>query len=293
MPDMPTLGDSVAANHWEQGAVLPSSLMAQAVALRPSCLPGSVGPDDWLVVMSHPCDLVNPRPANEPTVEVLRLTPQAARRPDSGLILGQNPRRLSLVAATTAGTVVLHAWAHDRWSVPRELLATAAADQDRKLAPRVVATIAIWLAKRYVRAAFPTCFDERWRGERLVHLKEWIDLLAKYSPMLAGVYLRLNTQEELRDLTVPYAILVSVLYDRDHADRRPDWPSQRASLQTEVERFWRKHPGIRCSEVLVQALDEATVDQIRPPWQKFEADWLSFADEADEHAAPVADGAGA
>lgn len=293
MLDSPTLGDVIANNHWEQGSALPGPLAAQAVALRPACLSGVMGADDWLVIMSHPCDLVNPKPTNEPTVEILRLTPHPGRRPDSGLVLGQNPRRICVVGSTTAGSIVLHAWGHDRWFIPREHLTVAVPDPDRRLAVRVVGTLAIWLAKRYVRAAFPTRFDERWRGERQANLKEWVNLLARYSSMMSGVYLRLNTHDELHDLDSHYVVLVSVLYDREKAEQRPDWASRRACLQTEVERFWSRHAGIRCSEVLVQATDEATVDQVRSPWQKFEADWLSFADDTVDHAQIIPDEAGA
>lgn len=296
MPDSPTLGDVIAANHWEQGSVLPGPLAVQAVALRPSWMQGSVSADDWLVVVSHPCDLVNPRPANEPAIEVLRMTVQPGARPDSGFVLGKNPRRLAVVGldgSSASGTTVLHGWAHDRWSIPRELLTRGTPDPNRRLPQRVVSTLAIWLAKRYVRAAFPGRFDERWRGDRLQHLKAWTDLIAAHGSVLSGVYLRLNTEAELHDLSLPYVVTMLVLYDRDKAQRIAEWPTRRAAIQTEVERFWSQHTGITCVEVLVQAIDETTVDQITPPWRKFEADWLSFAEDAVEHAQAIPDDAGA
>jgi hypothetical protein len=62
------------------------------------------------------------------------------------------------------------------------------ADKERRL-------IAEWLAKRYIRAASPTAFDLRWRAKR----KDWQQLLKKQSDWLQGVYLRLNTLDELPD----------------------------------------------------------------------------------------------
>ena len=41
--------------------------------------------------------------------------------------------------------------------------------------------VAEWLAKRYIRAAFPTAFDLRWRAK----LKDWQKLLKKHSEWLA------------------------------------------------------------------------------------------------------------
>ena len=75
--------------------------------------------------------------------------------------------------------------------IPRELLLQEVpqgqlADKERRL-------IAEWLAKRYIRAAFPTAFDLRWRTK----MRPWQRLLRRHSEWLQGVYLRLNTLAEL------------------------------------------------------------------------------------------------
>ena len=217
MSDARSLGELIANNHWEQGSVLPGPLAAQAIALRPAWMQGPVSEEDWLVVVSHPCDLVNPKADNEPAVEILRFTPRPGSRADSGFILGKNPRRmhvLGLSSAGDSGTVVLHAWAHDKWPVPRELLQAASPEPDRRLPPSVVTQVALWLSKRFVRSAFPGSFDDRWRGPRLEHLKAWLDLMKTHSNVLAGVYLRLTTEAELVDPNLSYGITVQVLFVR-------------------------------------------------------------------------------
>ena len=293
MPDVLTMGGQIANNHWEQGSILPGPLVDLAIAARPSWMQGTISSDDWLMVVSHPCDLVNSKSTNEPAIEVLRLTPHAGRRPDSGLILGQNPRRICVVGHTTAGEAILHAWAHERWLAQREILTKGTPEPTRRLPAKVVDSIALWLSKRYVRAAFPGCFDSRWRGANQVNLKQWQELLDTFRTEISAVYLRLSTEAELHDPNLIYQVRVLVVFDQTKTERQANWSSQRAVLQTRVEAFWKQFPGITCSEVLVQATNETTLDEIRRPWRKFEADWLSFVNETGIAAESIADDAGA
>jgi len=176
---------------WRQGAVLGPGLHLAAAARAPSGV--VVGEADWLIVTSHDCDVVSGSLDKEPFVEVLRAEVIERGAPDGQLTHGRNPRTLHLRVGEGAVAVVLRCRVHERWMVARELLAgEAPAHQLDSSSSRLIAE---WLAKRYIRAAFPSSFDRRWHHG----MKAWTKLLRKHSSTIQGVYLRLNTLDELAE----------------------------------------------------------------------------------------------
>jgi hypothetical protein len=156
---------------------------------------------------------------------------------------------------------------HERWFIPRDALALEAprrclSDQERRL-------IAEWLAKRYIRAAFPSAFDRRWRHK----LSNWQKLLKKHSAWIQGVYLRLSSLSEQED-HVPYKC--HLMLAMPHEKRREtDWSSKRLELERVVQAFWNGFkPGIECVGVEPLGTDEITLADIEP-YQRFDADWVS------------------
>lgn len=201
-----------------------------------------MGDGDWLIVTSHDCDVVNFSLAKEPVVEVMRAGVLAAKKVDKQQSSGRNPRAMQVAADDRGEPVVLSLSVHDRWFIPRDVLlqeppARHLPDEERRL-------IAEWLAKRYIRAAFPTAFDLRWRAK----LKDWQKLLKANSEWIQGIYLRLSTLDELPDQR-PYKchLLVAV----PHAKRsRATWLKKRDELETAIEAFWNQFkPGIECAGV--------------------------------------------
>jgi hypothetical protein len=147
---------------WRQGAVLGVSLAADVRKLAPNGI--AFADSDWLIVTSHDCDVLNGKLEKEPTVEVLRAAVVQQKKPDKQQVWGRNPREMQLAVSDGAGgEVVLAVKVHERWSMPRELLALEAPRCVLDGKPRRL--IAEWLAKRYIRAAFPTAFDARWRSK--------------------------------------------------------------------------------------------------------------------------------
>lgn len=272
---------SVIEGHgWRQGAVLGPNLATAARKLAPS---GIVFADsDWLIVTSHDCDVANWKLEKEPTVEVLRATVVAQKRPDKQQVWGRNPREMHIEASDPSGNpVVLGVKVHDRWPVPRELLASEppACVLDSKTR-RLVAE---WLAKRYIRAAFPTAFDARWRTK----MKDWTSLLEKHSKWVQGVYVLLNTLDELGDdkayrITFIIATPASVTKDAT-------WLKKKTEIEGLVEAFWKQFaPGIVFDSVEVISTGKLTLAAIEL-FQRFDADWVSFADDtpATPHAADM------
>lgn len=115
-----------------------------------------------MIVTSHDCDIVNGKLEKEPSVEVLRAAVVSQKKPDKQQVWGRNPREMQLAADDGAGgSVALSVKVHERWSMPRELLMLEG--PRGVLDSKTRRLVAEWLAKRYIRAAFPTAFDARWR----------------------------------------------------------------------------------------------------------------------------------
>lgn len=262
----------LAEKGWRQGSVLSATLAKVARVHSPAGI--EYTKDDWLIITSHDCDVVNKSLDKEPRVELLVGRPHRAPKPDKGQAGGRNPRTLELVIPTEDGPHILKLSVHDRWTIPRELLeqeapATCLPDKERRL-------VAEWLAKRYIRAAFPTSFDQRWRQGK--NLSKWTKLLNKYSEWIQGVYLRLSTDQELSD-DKPYRChLILAVPDIKRSDS--GWGEMRNEIETKVSKFWEQFdPSIIFDGCDVRGTDEITIADLEP-YKRFDADWLSFADDS-------------
>ena len=255
---------------WRQGSILDRKAETRAWEHAPSRLTRS--DRCRLMVTSHDCDILNPAIAKEPLVEVLRASIVPDCHAGGMTSSGRNPRALRLPRVTVEGIdIALDFSVHDRWPIPRELLmaerpAGFLSERDRRL-------VAEWLAKRYIRAAFPAEFDSRWRNRS----KAWRKLLAIHSARIQGVYLRLDSHEEL-PADIPYRC--SVLVALPHEERnRPGWSQDKEELERAFEQFWDQfQPGIVCIAIDVQPTDRITLADLERH-QRFDADWISFEDD--------------
>ena len=261
--------EGIAKRGWRQGAILGDALAKLAAKHAPRTV--AVDDADRLVLTSHDCDIVNASLDKEPVVEVLRMRVAPAGKVNRRQSWGRNPRTLQLAIEVHDQPVVLSCVAHDRWTIPRALLmrespAQCLPDKERRL-------VAEWLAKRYIRAAFPTAFDQRWRSKQ----KDWQKLLRKHSEWMQGAYLRLSALDEL-PANAPYQchLILAVPHSKR---RQADWAGKRTEIEEEVKAFWDQfEPDIDCDGVEVLGTDELTLADIEP-YQRFDADWVSFEDE--------------
>jgi len=262
--------DAIEKHGWRQGAVLGLTLLRAARDRAPAGV--TLADTDWLIVTSHDCDVVNVRLEKEPFIEVLRAEVATRRAPDKQQIGGRNPRVLQFQVDDGGARIVLNAKVHERWTLDRTLLSTE--PPVRTLDDKTRRLIAEWLAKRYIRAAFPNAFDARWRPK----LRDWTMLLEKHSQWTQGVYLRLHTLRELDEKT-PYKVDL-IIATPATAKKESGWATKREELEREVESFWKEFaPGIECVGVDVIGTDELTLAEIEP-FQRFDADWVSFADDS-------------
>jgi len=260
--------DEVANLGWCQGAILGEKLADLARQHAASAL--SLVGEDWFIVTSHDCDVVNFSLEKEPVIEIVRAVISQTKKVDKQQSLGRNPRTLQLAIEHNERPVMLSCSVHERWFMPRELLLQEApaghlSDKERRL-------VAEWLAKRYIRAAFPTAFDQRWRSK----LKDWEKLLKARSEWIQGIYLRLSTLDELPQEKSYQCHLLVAVPQRKKNDAA--WPEKREELEETITAFWSQfEPGIQCIGVEPLGTDEVTLADIEP-YQRFDADWVSFDD---------------
>lgn len=151
------LGKALHDAGWRTGSVLPTSSHEELSSImeHPGLPRPEVAPNDWLVVVSQTCDLVAPKEAAEPFVEVLHCGPIPKLR--SGYKEIRSTRYLDFRPNKEAfPDIVLNAHAsRDRYFVPRSHLLTLAPDSERVLSSISVARITAWLSLRYGRPAWP------------------------------------------------------------------------------------------------------------------------------------------
>ena len=261
--------DAVARLGWRQGTVMGNDVAAIAREQAPKAI--DVRCTDLLIVASHDCDLLNPSIDKEPFVEVLAARQIGAVTPMQAL--GRNPRSLQFSVADGDNAIAVSCSAHRRWAASRELL--MAGSPRLHLRDRELRLMAEWLAKRYIRAAFPSSFDERWRSK----LRSWQELLRRWSEWVQGVYLRLSTLAELPSHDTYQCHLIIAAPRGATSDE--DWPDRRFAIEGDVAVFWDQFkPRIQCAGVDVLSTDEITLADIEQ-YQRFDADWISYEDDTE------------
>ncbi len=64
------------------------------------------------------------------------------------------------------------------------------------------------------------------------------------------------------------------------ATKEAGWATKREEIEREVDTFSKRFaPGIECTGVDVLGTDQLTLADIEP-YQRFDADWVSFADDS-------------
>ncbi len=256
---------------WRQGSVLSANLAAQAADHAPKRITVSI--DDWIILTSHDCDIVNRSLQKEPFVEVIRSSRLPEETPDRNCIFGKSPREIQLEANLAAHSIHLQCLAHDRWFIPREWLLRESPCPEKQLRPKVLENLIHWMAKRYLRAALPNQFDARWRNQKKNNLKSWFALLGKYNASISAVYIRLSTMKEIEDSTIPYRCSFMIAVPKEVDQQLRD------QIEDSVRGFWKSFsPQIEVDFVEVLGLDKITLDEVSQ-YKRFDADWLSFSDD--------------
>jgi hypothetical protein len=261
---------------WRQGSVLPLSLVEKAKldARWPERI--SVGPDDWVIVLSHDCDLRNGNPDNEPYAEVLVARRLGQETTKSGEKHGRNSRRLQFRGTLDGSAVELFAHAHERFPIERLLLAEAPPDGKRSIERLDV--LITWITKRYQRQAFPDEFDILARKA-----KDKVDkFLSKNADQIAGVFIAFaDIPNKSPRFNVAFRIVI-----KTSSEEVKHWPDQQAKIEEAFESCWEGVPDVEIEVTAVQDRHFSIRDLSRGRFRKFDRDWISYATDPDGEAAP-------
>jgi len=161
---LPTsFGDAVREKGWQAGAVVPFEMLALVTQylVHPNEVAAQVTEDDWLVVVSQTCDVVQLKLENEPYIEVLHCHAVATMNGQFKQL--KSTRRLDFRPnreAFPAISLRAHAIA-DRYLIPRQLLLQHAPNPTRRLSKNATRNIQGWYSLRYSRPAWPDTFVRR------------------------------------------------------------------------------------------------------------------------------------
>ena len=180
---------------WRQGAILSKDLIDRLGKDR--LLSERLCGEDIIVVLGHSCDITNDDCDKEPNVELI---PGRMSSEDPCALYVKNPRALQL---KRSGGEILSFSIHERFLVPREYLCDS--KPSSHLSPKEVWDLATWVARRYVRAAFPDEFNRRIaQVEGKIH-----DFIKNKHEILVGIWVYVEDRE--LDEDEEYKIFVHVV----------------------------------------------------------------------------------
>ncbi len=171
---------------WRQGSIVDHDLALRLLGHAQAAI--ELGDDDLVVVISHDCDICQPDLGKEPFVELLPCH-VLARRPQGDRTLMKNPRLLEFEVSVDNVPRVVYALAAERWSAPRDRL--GGVRPSGYLSTRPVDLLPSWISRRYIRVAFPTSFDRRWKpAERAI-----TRALSTYGEYLNALFVTMTDDE--------------------------------------------------------------------------------------------------
>jgi hypothetical protein len=223
----------------------------------------------WLL-LSHDCDIVHHDFENEPYVEVIAA--KMVNFSDGNLLHGKNPRRLQLRM-------------EDKWIelnvgtrrfIERQRLTALIPDNNITIPPDAVQSLAGWVARRYVRTAFPDSFNNRLRPVA----SDLPKLLKNHGAWISAVYAAVELielpEEKIYDL-----ILIATMNENDFCVGGRKKEVQIACAQIEAL-INGKCKGIKIREVKLLAESELSLAE----WRKLgrlEFDYLSPDKDTSQH----------
>lgn len=216
-----------------------------------------VSAEDWLVVITHTCDLyaVSGKSDPEPIVEILLCRPVRSK-PDSTLRNRRSTRKIHFRPQRVAAPTLwlgCHATI-DRFVIPRELLAEQAPATDRILDEQAVKQIQSWLALRCERPSWPDELVKRLAAR----YTDFVDALKPLDDDYTEVRVTIEAPSEE---SAPFVLTVFLVIDETiwHGD-----PGARANA---VKAFGQFLSALRKAEGILVHDDSAPVSGGEFSWQ--------------------------
>lgn len=243
--------DAIRDRGWRQGSVLLPESLPTDCPFEPSL---SEHPSESvLIVLTQDCDLVQFDFAKEPYVEVIRAVP--VQNQDGNLLYGKNPRRIHF----QIGEVTHEANCHERTRMPRQLLAAIDPSSAHVLDPLTLDLLREWIAKRYIRPAFPDTFNERvLKGPNGKAIRR---LLERQGHWFRDLYLMCTPSDVELAEGESYEIVVwPTMGSEDFDDRDTRMSATKACADLEV--LLAKCSGIKVNECSLRHEGQITLDDL-------------------------------
>lgn len=242
------LAQQIRLKGWIQGSVLPMTR-------------GLDAPDSsWggYVVISQTCDVVHHDFQQEPHVELLPL--HVADNHEGNRLYGKNPRVLQVDLDETR----VEMFARERFFLDRKRLAKLDTDPKRKLEDPVLRMVCHWLAKRYIRPAFPDAFNERLMAKP--HGAKIRKLLKTKGEVVVALWVKYSPASELPDHE-SYTTRIWVLMQKKDYDN-PESRNQAQLLTENLEELLFEVPCLGLKDCSLRCESEVTLDNMRHfvPW---------------------------
>ena len=129
---------------------------------------------------------------------------------------------------------------HEKYRLDRRILETGARDKTIEISPQDVLVLAKWAMRRYHRPSLPTAFQDRIPSATQGKLRKRLE---NDGEDLSGVYVRLNTTEELDDAQ-PYRIILRVVVPPEVYED-VDREKRALGIVSEIQKLLAKCSGIR------------------------------------------------
>lgn len=265
---------TIRANGWRQGAIAQRS---GNLIIERACGVDFGGDGIWIVV-TQDCDIVHDSLENEPYVEVLyaRLL---ENEPDGNFVYARNPRRLHIAIKDNGAERFCECKSSQRFLVAKELLANVPPAEEVMIPHDEIEVLRNWLAARYKRSAFPDEFMNR-LGKATKRIRK---LLSKSHHALSGIYVALNTKEEL-DGTREYELAIYGAYLAGYAQDAAK-VAEAESVVNDLAIAINDCDGICVVDHLTRPEDKISLDDLRY-LERWEFDYLSFKDGGVDDIAP-------
>ncbi len=252
---------------WRQGSAVSTLPDVKGIPTTFGTGPGG-SPRGWILI-SHDCDIVHHDLDNEPSVEFIAMWPIASA--DGNFLHGKNPRRLHMKREASAFEFRVAAMER----IPRASLAKMIPLTELGLSKAEADGLANWVARRYVRSAFPDTFNNRLKTCG----KDIHKLFGSGGTDIAAAYLLLSTSEELPEGEEYEVDLVLAMREDDFNDTEKRGTAN--ELLGKLTKLFGRCPGISMGEADVRSEGEITLSHLRH-LKRLDLDHLSY----DEAAAP-------
>lgn len=179
------------SHSWRQGTIIPADL--PGLDLNNPSLDPPLGAGDLLVLISQDCDICCRSFEDEPDLEILVARRLPSLVPDGNLSHGKNPRKLQMTIKTSDGETVYAFSLRERRWISRSLLAGSDRIPSGQVGAKDLPTLTRWMARRYLRIALPTEFNDR-TAAQWDQITKGLKLTGK---LVDSIHLRLNPMAEL------------------------------------------------------------------------------------------------